>query len=97
MSDSDDSVTELQEESDKAEVIQYFSTNYAKVITNFQQYCEIRNHMSSLVMKMNAFENKIDVITINAFRKLRKAISMIYVKLAIKQTSLLILPSCRTC
>ncbi|CAD8203776.1 unnamed protein product [Paramecium pentaurelia] len=62
MSDSDDSVTELQEESDKAEVIQYFSTNYAKVVSNFQQYYETRNHMSSLVMKMNAFENKIDKV-----------------------------------
>lgn len=36
MSDSDDSVTELQEESDKTEVIQYFSTNYGKVVSNFQ-------------------------------------------------------------
>ncbi|CAD8203774.1 unnamed protein product [Paramecium pentaurelia] len=74
MSDSDDSVTELQEESDKAEVIQYFSTNYAKVVSNFQQYYETRNHIKS-----------------------RKATSMIYVKLATKQTSLLILPSCKTC
>ncbi|CAD8152630.1 unnamed protein product [Paramecium octaurelia] len=62
MSDSDDSVTELQEESDKAEVIQYFSTNYGKVVSNFQQYCETRNQMSSLVMKVNAFENKIDKV-----------------------------------
>ncbi|CAD8108545.1 unnamed protein product [Paramecium sonneborni] len=62
MSDSDDSVTELQEESDKAEVIQYFSTNYAKVISNFRQYYETRNQMSSIVMKMNAFENKIDKV-----------------------------------
>ena len=41
MSDSDDSVGGLHD-SDKEEAVQYFSTNYAKVLINFQGYCEQR-------------------------------------------------------
>lgn len=42
MSDSDDSVGEFKDETDKEEIQQYFSVNFAKIISNFQQYCETR-------------------------------------------------------